>query len=175
MSEAQKQASIAKFKKWSDLESHSLAYYLSFINLKTQTLQKNTVRKAAGFGDKVLKKDGNEAVRTLFLAFEERIVKKLREGGLLPLPVADTISTKQIPGGKSDKTNPIPFDQDARNNAYNATRIGELEKEVMDLENENRRLESQLKNAEQGLEKAALENECHRESIQMMNEVNIVL
>ena len=165
MSKAQKQASIAKFEKWSDLESHSLDYYLSFIHLKTQ---KQTVRKAAGFGDKVLKKDGNEDVRTLFFAFEETIVKKLREGGLLPLPVADTSSTKQMPNGKSDKTNPIPFDQDARNNAYNATRIGELEKEVIDLENENRRLESQLKNAAQ-------ENERHREAIDVMNEVNIIL
>lgn len=169
MSKAQKQASIAKFEKWSDIELHSLDYYLSFINLKTQTLQKETVRKAAGFGDKVLKKDGNKDVRALFFAFEKAIVKKLREGGLLPLPVADTSSTKQISGGnKSDKTNPITFDQDARNNAYNATRIGELEKEVIDLENENRRLESQLKNAAQ-------ENERHREAIAVMNEVNIIL
>jgi len=164
MSEAQKQASIEKFKQWSDLESHSLDYYLSFINLKTQTLQKNTVRKAAGFGDKVLKKEGNEAVRTLFLAFEQTIIKKLREGGLLPLPTTETNSEK-TPGNKSDKPKPATFDQDARNNALNARRVSELEKENLDLKNQINELESRLESVQQ-------DNQCNRETIQVLNEVN---
>jgi hypothetical protein len=172
MSEAQKQASIAKFEKWSDLESHSLDYYLSFINLNKQTLQKNTVRKAAGFGDKVLKKDGNEDVRTLFFAFEDTIVTKLREAGLLPLPVADTSSAKQIPADKKS-AKPIAkvFDQDARNNALNARRVAELEKENLDLKNQIKELEADLEGAEQEKQ----DNERHRETIEVMNEVNAVL
>ena len=162
MSQAQKQASIAKFEKWSNLESHSLEYYLSFINLKTQTLQKETVRKAADFGDKVLKTDGNQAVRDLFFAFEKVIIKKLREAGLLPLPVADTISAKQIPADKkSEKPSAKAFDQDARNNALNARRVVELEKENMELKHQIKELE-----AEQQV------NECNRETITVLNEVN---
>lgn len=169
MSQVQKQASIDKFEHWSDFESRPLDYYLSFVNLNNQTLKKETVRKAAGLGDKVLKKGGNPDVQRLFFAFEKLIVKKLQNAALLPLPVSETSSEKKIASGnKSSKSSPKAFEQEARNNAFNASRVAQLEKENLDLKNRIKQLEAHLSSAQQV-------NERNRETIEVMNEVNAVL
>jgi hypothetical protein len=169
MSQVQKQASIDKFENWSDFESRPIEYYLSFVNLKNQTLKKDTVRKTAGLGDKVLKKGGNPDVQRLFFAFEKVIVKKLQDAGLLPLPVSETSSEKKIAtGNKSSNPSPKAFEQEARNNAFNANRVAQLEKENLDLKNRIKQLEGRLSSAQKV-------NERNRETIEVMNEVNAVL
>tara|TARA_R110001592_G_scaffold362873_1_gene678628 strand:- start:9341 stop:9817 length:477 start_codon:yes stop_codon:yes gene_type:complete len=148
---------VNKFRKWH--EDKDTEYFLSFINLKTQKLSKEAVCKAAGFGYSALKpKNGNPHLIGELKEFEASIIKKLEGKGLVAKSVAAT------PTHKTSKEGEVTFDQNARNNALNARRVAELEKENIDLKHKVKQLESSLEEAKRAPER-------NRETIEMLNEV----
>jgi flagellar motility protein MotE (MotC chaperone) len=147
---------INKFRAWH--ANKDTEYFLSFINLKTQKLNKEAVCKAAVFGYSALKpKNGNPQLIGELKEFEASIIKKLEGKGLVAQSVATPIE-------KTSKKGETTFDQNARNNALNARRAAELEKENIDLKHEIKQLESRLEEAERV-------HERNRETFALMNEV----
>lgn len=155
MSSAQKQATLDKFEQW--YANKSTDFFLPYINLRTQSLNKREVAKAAGFSYNALKpQNGNPQLIKAFKNLEEQ----LRKEGVLAQPTASSSSKEAIA--------PEVFNQNERNNALNARRLAQLEKENLDLLDEIKRLETRL-------ERSQRENERHRETISVMNEVEGLL
>lgn len=153
MSNAQKQATLDKFKAWHT--DKSADYFLPFINLRTQSLNKKEVAKAAGFSYNALKpQNGNPDLIEALKNLEEQLRKK----GVLAQPAVASNSKKT--------SDAVAFDPNERNNALNARRIAQLEKENLDLRDEIRKLESRL-------ERSQRDSERHRETISAQNEIEI--
>jgi hypothetical protein len=154
---------VNKFRSWH--ENKDTDYFLSFINLKTQKLSKDAVCKEAGFGYSALKpKNGNPILIKEFQKFEISIITRFAEKGLIAQSIAATQTNT------ASKKEEVSFDQNARQNVLNARRVAQLEKENMELKDEIKQLESRLKSSEEAVKVV----ERHRESIEVLNEVNCV-
>ncbi|MGB0833258.1 MAG: hypothetical protein ACPGR2_01930 [Psychrobium sp.] len=154
MSNSLKQATLDKFKAWHT--DKPADYFLPYINLRTQSLNKREVAKAAGFSYNALKpQNGNPDLIEALKNLEDQ----LRKNGVLAQPTVVTSSSKK-------KSNATTFDPNERNNALNARRLAQLEKENLDLRDEIRKLEMRL-------ERSQRENERHRETILVQNEIEI--
>jgi hypothetical protein len=162
---ADAQVNISKFNDWhKDLDLNEL---LSFINLNTYKLNKQLVAESAGFGYGALKpKNGNPQLIKVFEKFEEKIVKDLLASNLL---IDKETSVSGVKGGvKKNSSAPVLVDDMNKTNKALLKRNAQLENEVFSLNKKIAALESQLKTASKEVGR-------HRETIQVINEVNGVL
>jgi len=160
MSNSLKQATLDKFKAWHT--DKPADYFLPYINLRTQSLNKREVAKAAGFSYNALKpQNGNPDLIEALKNLEDQ----LRKTGILAQPAVTSSSKK--------KSNATTFDLNERNNELNMKRLAQLEKENLDLRDEIRKLEMRLECSESDLERSKRENERHRETILVQNEIEI--
>ncbi|TMS93320.1 hypothetical protein CWB58_09850 [Pseudoalteromonas sp. S201] len=151
---------IKKFKKWS--KSLSLEDFLPHINLRTRKIIKSHVAKEANIGYSALKKEhGNTALYEIFDAFEKKLISRLVEEGFLPKLDDQSPPEEPTPQGSDEEANQVLT-------ATNSTKCKELEDENYALRNKIKVLEQKLKDSD-------ISNERHRETIQVINEINGVL
>ena len=123
MSIKQKQANLDKLEQWQ--KGKKSEDFLPFINLKTQSFNKQEVAKSAGFSYNALKpKNGNPDLISALESLEDR----LRSEGLL--------AKQSKPKGNAT----VAYDPHERSSTLNAKRVAQLEKENIDLQNEIKQL-----------------------------------
>lgn len=152
---------IEKFNKWCD--SLTLEDFIPHVNLTTRKLIKTHVAKNAGFGYSALKKEnGNRHLLELFDEFEDKLISALVAEGFLP---------------ELDESQPVQdFDlQNSEESDILKVTARANSGKTKELEEENFALRNKIKVLEQKLKDSDISNERHRETIQVINEINGVL
>ncbi|WP_350645479.1 hypothetical protein [Pseudoalteromonas sp. G24-MNA-CIBAN-0072] len=152
---------IKKFKKWCD--SLKLKDFIPHVNLTTRKLIKTHVAKNAGFGYSALKKEnGNPHLLKLFDEFEDKLMSALVAEGFLP----------ELDESQADQG----FDlQNSEESGILKVTASANTGKTKELEEENYALRNKIKVLEQKLKDSDISNERHRETIQVINEINGVL
>lgn len=152
---------VEKFKKWCD--SLTLEEFLPHVNFKTRKMIKAHVAKNAGFGYSALKKEnGNPQLLELFDEFEGNLISELITKGFLP-ELDESQMVQNVSSQNSEESDNLKVTASA-NSGKNK-----------ELEEENYALRNKVKVLEQKLKDNAISNERHRETIQVINEINGVL
>jgi len=157
MSDAQ--TNIDKFESWH--KDKSLAELSEFVNFKTKELVKTLVTRDSGIGYSALKPvNGNPVLLQVYKEFEKKLIGDLIKAGLLQSVEA------------SNKSNT----QDC-SSVFNTSgeSVNEISRRNAELEKENFSLRAEIKALKGRLGEAEASAERHRETIQVINEINGVL
>lgn len=158
---ADRNVNIEKFTRWCN--SLNLEEFIPHVNLTTRKLIKTHVAKNAGFGYSALKKEnGNPHLLELFDEFEDKLISELIAKGFLP----DFDESQHIQDFNSHN-----FEESDILKVTARANSGKTK----ELEEENYALRNKIKVLEQKLKDSDISNERHRETIQVINEINGVL
>lgn len=162
MSQKQKEATLQKFRDFSDIEKNGLDFYKPFIRA-TKTIQE--VNKAefiryTAISRNVFKTNGgNVDFQEFFFEFEKDIIGKLRKIGFLPI-LSNESETSNTTKKVSKKLN-----QQQAKGKITIQSSTFLENKVIELELEIKKLRKQLGKEQKDIAR-------HRESLQVMNEID---
>ena len=162
MSQKQKEATLQKFRDFSDIKKKGLDFYKPFIRATSNIQELNKaefIRHTAISRNAFKSNGGNTDFQDLFFEFERDIIGKLRKIGFLP-----NLSNESESSNTTKKVSKKLNQQQAKDTVTVQSSTF-LENKVIELELEIKKLRKQLG-------KEQKDNARHRESLQVMNEID---